>query len=83
MNSLPKIEINTDGIIAHIKVDGNDVCGVRGYVLTHNAGEIPVLHLDLIATNLTVDGVMLPELPDVFKPFYKEVCEEGELMEGD
>ena len=73
---LPRIEINTDGILTTIKCDGKEIKGVRGYSLSQNAGEIPVLRLDLNATNLTVDGVMCPELPEVFRPFYKAISDE-------
>lgn len=74
--SLPKIEINTTGILATVKCDGKEIKGVRGYSISHNAGEIPILRLDLNATNLTIDGVMCPELPEVFKPFYKPIYDE-------
>jgi len=74
---LPRIEINTDGIITTIKCNGEKLEGVRGFSLSQNAGEIPILRLDLNATNLTVDGFMCPELPEVFKPFYKPVSEDN------
>jgi hypothetical protein len=72
----PKIEISTDGINAVVRIDGNNVSDkITGYKLRHTAGNIPVLSIDFIATNLTVDGKMVPELPDVLKPFYKRIGE--------
>ena len=67
----PKIEIESHGTKAKIKVDGIEVHGVRRYALVHEAGKVPMLKLDLIAVDVTVDGKqVLPYLPDVFKSFY-------------
>lgn len=72
----PKFEISTDGVITTIKCDGKVVKGVRAFALSQKAGEIPILTLDLNATDLSVDGTMLPELPEVFRPFYEEIRQE-------
>jgi hypothetical protein len=40
---MPKIEISTDGINAHVKINGADVSNeITGYKLSHLAGNIPV-----------------------------------------
>ncbi len=83
----PKIEIKVNGTQAHIFVDGVEVNGVRGYSLEHRAeGErIPVLKLDLVALDCTIDGKgVLPALPEIYKAFYvrKEDSEEEIFSEG-
>lgn len=68
----PKLEIKIKGTRAHIYSDGKEICGVRKYVLEHSATahDIPILHLDLIATNCTVSGNYLPALPEIYEEHY-------------
>jgi hypothetical protein len=33
--------------------------------------ELPILHLDVIGTDMSIDSACIPELPDIFKPFYE------------
>jgi hypothetical protein len=69
---LPKIEVATGGITGTtIKINGIKVDGVRSFKIEQNAGALPTLKMELIATSLTLDGVMLPVLPDIFKEFYE------------
>lgn len=71
LKAFPKVEIETHGVAGKIKLDGIEVHGVRRYALVHEAGKVPMLKLDLIAVDVTVDGKqVLPCLPDVFKSFY-------------
>ena len=84
-NAFPKIEIRVDGAKARIFSDGKEIQGVRGYELSHYAGGIAELKLDLMATDLTISGNILPELPDVYKPFYvrREETVQPEEKEGE
>ncbi len=66
----PHIEIKTNGVHAEIFIDGKKINGVRGYEPTHEASNIPILQLHLKATDVTVEGLMLPELPEPYKDFY-------------
>lgn len=69
---MPKIEIKTKGCKAEIAVDGKVVPGVRGYTLSHQAGEIPKLTLDLPGYDLYLDGSdFIPCIPEVFQHFYE------------
>lgn len=69
------IEIKADGIFGEVFVDGQKVNGVRkvSYELCVD-NKAPVLKLELLATDMTIDSNgVVPELPDVFKPFYKRI----------
>lgn len=74
---MASIKIETKGATAEVYVDGKKVPGVRRYTIEHDAGDIPIVQLDLVGTDLTVDGnQVIPALPDVFKPFYQLKTEE-------
>jgi ATP-dependent DNA ligase len=45
---MARIEIKTDGIRAHIFIDGHEIPHVTGYQLSHKTGEIPTLQLSLL-----------------------------------
>lgn len=66
----PKIVIKTNGIQAEIYVNGKKLEGVRGYSFVHNAQEPPQLQILLKAVDVTVETTLVPELPEIFKPFY-------------
>ena len=69
---MASIRIKNKGATAEIYVDGKKVPGVRGYSIEHKAGELPIVQLDLVGTDLTFDGdLVIPALPEVFKPFYE------------
>lgn len=66
------VKITSDGIIGAVFVDGVKVPDVRGYSLEHNAGKLPVLKLDMLASEITFDGDgFVPALPEMFRPFYR------------
>lgn len=69
---MAKIQINTKGIKAKIFIDGEELKGVRGYTIEHNAGGIPILKLNLSAKDLELDGDFIPALPEVYRAFYEE-----------
>lgn len=67
------IKIVTKGPMGKIFVNGKEVPDVRGYLISHKAGELPVFRLDIIASDITFNGSgFLPELPEVFKDFYEQ-----------
>lgn len=69
---MAKVEITTEGIKGTIKVDGVEVPGVHSYSLNHEAGNIPVFQMNVLASELTLDGNgFIPALPEVFRPFYE------------
>lgn len=72
---MANIKIEANGTFGKIFVDGQEVRGVRkaSYELSID-NKAPVLKLELVATDMTIDSNgVIPELPDVFKPFYKRI----------
>ena len=66
----PNIVIKTKGIHAEIFLDGQKIPCVRGYTITHDAANLPVLQISLPATDVTLEGDAMPALPDPYKNFY-------------
>lgn len=66
----PHIEIKQRGMKTEVFINGNKVDGVRKVGFEHDCSHKPVLHLELLATDMAVDCMRVPELPDVSKPFY-------------
>lgn len=64
------ILIKTSGIKTELFIDGKKVNKVRKIAFEKKAGEAPVVCVDLVATDMEIDGELIPELPEVFKPFY-------------
>lgn len=64
------ILIKTSGIRTELFIDGKKVNGVREITFEKKAGEAPVVCVDLKAVDMEIDGELIPELPEVFKPFY-------------
>lgn len=56
---------------------------VRKLEFIHNANEIPVLRLDLIGCDLTIDEECQPELPDNIADFVRRVIHVGDLAPVD
>ena len=71
---MAKIEIKSNGFMGKVFVDGKEI-EVRKASYEISAGNIPVVKLELVGTDevsISANGV-IPELPDVFKPFYKKI----------
>ena len=69
------IEIKSQGIFGTVFVDGKEVNGVRkvSYEISVD-GKVPIVKLELLGTDVSIDSNgVIPELPDVFKPFYKKI----------
>lgn len=70
----PHIEIKTTGAMSEIFIDGKHVSGIRKIEFVHEPHKVPILRLDLIATDCTFDGDHIkPELPDMYKRFYAPI----------
>ena len=69
------IEIKTHGIYGIVFVDGKEVHDVRKVSYEPSADEkAPIVKMELLATDVAIDAKgVIPELPDVFKPFYKRI----------
>ena len=50
-----KTKENSSGVFTEIYVDGCLLKNVAGYELKHTAGGVPMLTVDLLALNMTVD----------------------------
>lgn len=78
--SVPKIKIETDGVLTSVLVDGQLLRGVRAieFKQSSDVDRTPVLRIDLIATDMELDAVVIPALPEIYRPFYVE-RDAGEL----
>lgn len=72
----PKIEIKTDGTKTVVTINGEEINKVRGVLFKQEPGDVPVVQIDILAIDMTIDADVIPALPDVFKPFYKPITEE-------
>lgn len=74
----PKIEIKTGGTKTVVKINGEEINKVRGVLFKQEPGDVPIVQIDILAVDMTIDADVIPVLPDVFKPFYelKEQCDE-------
>ena len=74
----PKIETKTDGTKTVVKINGEEINKVRGVLFKQEPGDVPIVQIDILAVDMTIDADVIPALPDVFKPFYelKEQCDE-------
>lgn len=55
----PKIEIKTQGSVGHVIIDGHEIKGVRSADFHMNATELPIITLDLVAIDLTIDSMLV------------------------
>lgn len=74
-NPFPKIEIKEGQSRndTEITINGKKINGVSKHVIVHEGGKAPVLQLEFPASNMTLDGKMIPELPEVFQNFYMPI----------
>lgn len=65
------IDLKINGAMATLIVNGVDISrNVRKYTLTHEAGEIPILTVEMNAINTSVSGGCIAEVPAPWKDFY-------------
>ena len=73
----PEITIRTNGITGtEILVDGKKLDGVTGFRFSQSYREnsgLPILQIDMKATNVSLDAQMLPALPEPFNGHYVPV----------
>lgn len=67
----PKIEIKTDGTKTVVKINSEEINKVRGILFKQEPGDVPIVQIDILAVDMTIDADAIPALPDVFKPFYE------------
>ena len=74
---MPHIKITTDGITdTRLFIDGKEVQGVTGIHFSQNYKQnagVPILQIDLKATDVELDIKRIPELPEPFNRFYVSV----------
>lgn len=70
---LPHIEIRTEGTTTRVFIDGKELNGIRKISFIQDASEssvVPILQLELVATDMVLNIKKIPELPEVFKEWY-------------
>ena len=72
---MAKILIESDGIHGRLYIDGEEVKDVLCIGYSHEGGRIPVLRVDLLADSVSIDSDLVPQLPDIYKPFYKRIAD--------
>ncbi|MEE1517284.1 MAG: hypothetical protein UF228_06770 [Lachnospiraceae bacterium] len=71
-----KVTITDDGTIlgTRLLIDGEDISKeTRRIEYVKEAGEAPVLHIEMLATDISISTECIPELPDIYKPYYKRI----------
>ena len=80
----PQVLIQTDGIMnTKVSIDGKELKGVAGVYFSQSYNEnqgLPNLFIALKSTNVTLDGKILPALPEPFNHHYIPI---GKLMSSE
>ena len=65
--NINKLEISKDGIYSRIKIDGKEIPRVRSYQLSQNAGEMPILTLEIMPDikQIELDGQVIYKYYDI------------------
>lgn len=68
----PKVRIESKGCVTKIYVDGVEVNGVRRVSFLHDkeSDACPVLRIELLAEQITIDTSQIFALPEAYHPFY-------------
>ena len=67
----PHIVIKTDWVSTEIFVNGKRLERVKKVSFSKDGMNMPVLSIDLVATDVTIDSNVIPELPEVFRGYYE------------
>lgn len=69
------IIIKNDGSIDGTKIfiDGKEVKGICRVEFMQQGGKFPVVRFEAIADSISIDTCMIPELPEIYKPFYRKI----------
>lgn len=67
----------------HLFQDGNEIHGIKSISFTHDAmSDKPELKVIFANDNIEIDSLLVPELPEFYKPFYeRKPSEEGNQSE--
>lgn len=68
----PVVRIENKGSVTHVYIDGEDLKGVRSIQFVHDKSKSsrPVLRGDLFAERIILDTALVPELPEIYHPYY-------------
>lgn len=66
-HKLAHVSIKRENSITKIVLDGEELKGVSGVLFTQKAGEPPILKLELICEQVSIDSPVLLHVPDVYK----------------
>ena len=66
------IEIKQNDMKTEVFINGRKIEGVRKVSFEHDSAKRPILQLEFLATDTTIDCIRIPELPDAVKPFYEK-----------
>lgn len=71
MPEVPHIEIKIDGLNTKILIDGKELKGIRSYCLSQDSiKKVPILKIELLAMDLSIDTKLIPALPEPYQPYY-------------
>ena len=71
---IPHIEIKQEGVLTNVFIDGQKITGLRKISFQHESGNsAPVVQMEFLATDMSIDASVIPELPEIFKGFYKQI----------
>lgn len=70
MDGFPEVKIVTHGITSEVYINGNRIDGISKWSVVHEAGKLPKLCLDILGAQMEVTSNRIPELPDIYQPFY-------------
>ena len=83
----PKVLIENTGKLTRVLIDGEEVKGVTKVQFTHdpNTGDpFPRLCIELMASQVTLNTMQIPALPEIFAPFYvplQKLVDAGKITE--
>ena len=72
---MAKLKIVGSGISAKLYIDDLEVKGITNYELIHDGGNVPEIKLTIPAHEVDINTSVIPELPDIYKKFYKRTDE--------
>ena len=56
MRNVPRIRLFTDGIMAYVFINGEEIKGVRSFTFSAEPNEIPTVMMELDARDTEVEG---------------------------
>jgi len=85
---VPHILIKANGCFSDIYVDGKKIEGVRKISFLHEVGvnnNTPIISIEFPARDVVLDCRLAPSLPDIYKPFYRDIslCADCQMGQED